>query len=104
MYSEATQEPRMLCWFSCGATSAIATKLAVRAAQQVPVVIAYTQVIAEHPDNVRFLKDCEGWFGRDITILRNEKYGASIYQVFTREHYLAGPFGAPCTKHLKRNV
>lgn len=95
---------RSVCWFSCGATSAVAAKLICSEFQDNEVVVAYTQVIEEHPDNVRFLRDCEGWFGRDIHILRNEKYGASIYQVFERERYIVGPQGAPCTKHLKRNI
>lgn len=95
--------PRILCWFSCGATSAVATKLVV-AEKRIETHIIYTQVEEEHPDNMRFLKDCEGWFGQDITILRNEKYGASIYEVYRRERYLVGPYGAPCTKHLKRNL
>jgi 3'-phosphoadenosine 5'-phosphosulfate sulfotransferase (PAPS reductase)/FAD synthetase len=104
MYSDATLENRILCWFSCGATSAVATKLIIQSQQQHPVEIVYTQVKEEHKDNARFLKDCEGWFGQDITIIRNEKYAASIYEVFERERYLVGPYGAPCTKHLKRNM
>lgn len=104
MYFDTTPDPRILCWFSCGATSAVATKLICSKPQRYDVVIAYTQVKEEHHDNIRLLKDCEGWFGQDIEILRNEKYGASIYEVFQRERYLAGPYGAPCTKHLKRKV
>lgn len=103
MYSDATPDGRILCWFSCGATSAVATKIICQKTIA-PVIIAYTEVEEEHPDNKRFLKDCEYWFGQDITILRNEKYGASIYNVFMREQYLVGPYGAPCTKHLKRNM
>lgn len=104
MFLDITPDPRILCWFSCGATSAVATKLICSKRQKYDVVIAYTQVKEEHADNIRFLKDCEGWFGKDITVLRNEKYAASIYEVFQREQYLAGPYGAPCTKHLKRKV
>lgn len=103
-FMDATLEPRILCWFSCGATSAVATKLMCSSLQAHMVLVAYTQVVEEHPDNLRFLKDCEGWFDTDIHILRNEKYGASIYQVFERERYIVGPQGAPCTKHLKRNM
>lgn len=104
MYSDTIPEPRILCWFSCGATSAIATKIIVQAPQDHQIVIAYTHVAEEHSDNKRFLKDCEGWFGQDITILQNAKYKSSIYEVISREQYLTGPFGSPCTKHLKRNV
>lgn len=93
---------REVCWFSCGATSAIATKLACRSKDEVKIV--YTQIEEEHVDNLRFLRECESWFGREITILRNDKYHASIYEVFERERYLVGPMGAPCTKYLKRKL
>ena len=104
MYLDDTPDPRILCWFSCGATSAVATKLICSKRQKYDVVVAYTQVKEEHADNTRFLKNCEDWICHDIIILRNEKYNASIYEVFNRERYLVGPYGAPCTKHLKRNV
>lgn len=92
---------RIVVWFSCGAPSAVATKLCVAKG---PCEIVYTQVKEEHEDNARFLKDCEGWLGRSITILRNEKYDASIYKVFEKERYLKGISGAPCTKLLKRRM
>lgn len=100
------EEPnRILCWFSCGAASAVATKLAIADnAGKLPLVIAYTEVIEEHQDNQRFLADCEKWFGQDIAIIRNEKYNASIFEVFKRERFLVSPYGAPCTKHLKKWV
>ncbi len=98
-------EKRIVCWFSCGAASAVATKLAIAEnAGRLPLVIAYTEVAEEHPDNRRFLRDCELWFGHPITVLRDEKYGASIYEVFLRTRYLVGPTGAACTRLLKRGV
>ena len=69
---------RTISWFSCGAASAVATKLAL---VEGPVTIAYCEVKEEHPDNMRFLKDCEEWFGQEIEILGNDKYGRSIYPV-----------------------
>lgn len=96
---------RIVCWFSCGAASAIATKLALAEnAGRLPLTIAYTEVAEEHPDNKRFLADCERWFGQEIQILRNDKYDASIYEVFRRERFLVGPYGAACTRLLKRGV
>ena len=102
--TNAQERTRVLCWFSCGATSAVASKLICSTQQKHSVVIAYTQVNEESGDNIRFLNDCAGWFGRDITILRNEKYGGSIYQVFEQTQYLVSRYGAPCTKKLKRDV
>jgi len=96
---------RIVCWFSCGAASAVATKLAIAEnGGKHPLVIAYTRVSEEHPDNTRFMRDCEQWFGQEITVLENEKYHASINEVFSREKYMAGIMGAPCTRLLKREV
>ncbi|MCK5236046.1 MAG: phosphoadenosine phosphosulfate reductase family protein [Deltaproteobacteria bacterium] len=95
--------PRTVSWFSCGAASAVATKLAI-SAQLMPVQVVYCEVKEEHPDNVRFLKDCEKWFGQEIIILGNDKYNRSIYDVFEKTRYLAGHNGARCTLELKKNI
>lgn len=90
---------RVVAWFSCGAASAVATKLAIEAHDNVEVV--YCDTGSEHPDNMRFLKDCEEWFGRRITILRSEKY-RDTWDVFHKTRYLAGVNGARCTVELKK--
>jgi hypothetical protein len=94
---------RTISWFSCGAASAVATKLAI-VESKTPVEIVYCHVKEEHPDNMRFLKDCEAWFGQGIKILENEKYSGSIYEVFVKRKYIVGIAGAPCTVHLKKDV
>jgi 3'-phosphoadenosine 5'-phosphosulfate sulfotransferase (PAPS reductase)/FAD synthetase len=86
--------PRTLSWFSCGAASAVATKLTPEA---LPV---YCDTGAEHPDNVRFMADCEAWFGRPITTLKSERY-ANTWEVWEKRRYLAGIEGALCTVELK---
>ncbi len=93
---------RVVRWFSCGAASAVATKLAI--AKYGRVEIVYTEVVNEHPDNRRFLADCERWFGQPITVLRNEQYGADIREVFRKERFIVGPKGAACTRLLKRQM
>jgi 3'-phosphoadenosine 5'-phosphosulfate sulfotransferase (PAPS reductase)/FAD synthetase len=93
---------RIISWFSCGAASAVATKLAI--SSMGGVTVAYCEVKEEHPDNKRFLKDCEQWFGQEIIILGNDKYNRSIYEVFNKTRYLAGHSGARCTLELKKNV
>ncbi len=94
----------MICWFSCGAASAVATKLALIQKQQKPIRIIYIKIHEEHPDNSRFLKECEQWFDHKIETFGNENYNSSIYEVFKRKRYLTGPSGAPCTKTLKKEV
>lgn len=93
--------PRTVCWFSCGAPSAVAAKLA---SAERDVIIAYCEVREEHPDNQRFLRDCEKWFGQEVLVLGNDEYDRSIYEVFRKTRFLVGPKGARCTTELKRNV
>lgn len=98
-------EPRIVCQFSCGAASAVATKIALAryaATHIVEIVNAFIQ--QEHPDNRRFLADCEQWFGHSIVVLRDEKYNASTVEVFRREQFMKGQNGAPCTRLLKRRL
>lgn len=88
---------RVVAWFSCGAASAVATKLALRDG---PVTPVYCETGAEHPDNDRFLTDCEDWFGVRITRIKSSEY-ADTWDVWTKKQYLAGISGAPCTSALK---
>lgn len=84
---------RTLSWFSCGAASAVATKLT----DSEPV---YCETRAEHPDNERFLADCERWFGRKVTKLSSEKY-SSTWDLWEKRRYLSGVKGALCTVEMK---
>jgi hypothetical protein len=96
---------RIVCQFSCGAASAVATKLALAqygATHDVQMINAFIK--QEHEDNRRFLVDCEKWFGREITVLRDQKYGASTIEVFRKRQFMKGPHGAPCTRELKRKL
>lgn len=93
---------RRVVHFSCGATSAIAAKLTLARDQSAVIVNAF--LAEEHEDNRRFLADIEKWLGVSITVLRDEKYGASAYEVFRRVRYTKGLFGAPCTRILKREL
>ena len=95
---------RIVCWYSCGAASAVATKLAISQFPDAEVVIARCIVREEHPDNDRFAADCEKWFGMPITNLIAEKYNGSIYEVFQQRKYISGIGGAPCTLELKKRV
>jgi len=85
---------RKVSWFSCGAASAIATKLSN------PDVIAYCETGSEDSDNKRFMSDCEIWFEKEITILKNPEFN-STWEVWEKRKYLAGITGAPCTGELK---
>lgn len=94
---------RTVCWFSCGAASAVATKLAISESKE-PVEIVYCHVKEEHHDNLRFKADCEKWFGQEIKVIQNDKYNGSIYEVFEKNKYIVGIAGAPCTRLLKKEL
>ena len=85
---------RRVSWFSCGAASAVATKLSS------PDVIAYCEVGSEHHDNKRFMDDCSVWFEKDITLLKNPKF-KDTWDVWEKRRYISGIGGAPCTMELK---
>lgn len=93
---------RIVCQFSCGAASAVATKLTL--AQDPDAIILNAFLKNEHPDNRRFAVDCEKWFGKTMTVLRDQKYGADVIQVFRNRGFIKGPRGASCTNTLKRGL
>jgi len=90
---------RVISWFSCGAASAVASKLAIKEHGEVEVI--YNETHSEHEDNERFLSDCESWFGQKVIRLSSDK-AYDIWEVFEQRRYLAGVHGAPCTAILKR--
>jgi len=85
---------RVVSWFSCGAASAVATKLSK------PDVIAYCDTGSEDTDNERFMLDCENWFGQSVLRLKNKKW-ADTWQLWEKRKFLNGMDGAPCTGELK---
>lgn len=84
-------------WFSAGVSSAVATKLAIDEIDE----IIYTHIDDQHPDTMRFVKDCEIWFGKKITILQSPY--KSVENVLNHNFYV-GINGAKCTRVLKRQV
>lgn len=100
---------RIVSWFSCGAASAVATKMAL-SASPLPYgadefVIAYCDTRKrEHIDNLRFLEDCERWFGQKVVIVGNDEYHRDPDVVFRKTKFLVGPSGARCTAELKKSV
>lgn len=93
---------RVLVWFSCGAASAVAAKLAV-AKYGDRCVVAYCDTGSEHQDNKRFLVDVSKWIGKEVTVLKSKKY-QDIWEVFLKTKYLVGIGGARCTTELKKNL
>lgn len=93
---------RVIVWFSCGAASAVAARLAIKKSS-LPVELYYTDPGGEHEDNQRFLKDCEQWLGQSVNVERSGEY-SDPWDVFRRTGWLVGPAGARCTTELKKRV
>lgn len=94
---------RVICWFSCGAASAIAAKIAIDTLSQyyeVLVVCCDTRP-SEHEDNYRFSEECERWFGQKIIFIKSEKF-TTVDDVFRITRYMSGIAGARCTAELKK--
>lgn len=93
---------RNIVWFSCGAASAVAARMAVEkyGAENIHVVYCDTSK-DENADNPRFMADVEKWIGVKIETIRSEKY-QSVEDVFEARQYMSGPSGAPCTVEMKK--
>lgn len=87
-----------VCWLSAGVSSFVAGYLA----EDVDKYI-YIDIADQHPDSMRFIKDCEGVLGRPIEILRNDTY-STVGEVCRVFRYVNGPAGAKCTEVLKKRV
>jgi hypothetical protein len=89
---------RTLCWFSCGAASAVAAKMTLKDnPEAIPV---YCETGGEHEDNLRFIEDCQNWFGKEVVRLRSTEY-ENVWDVWEKTRWLAGINGARCTTELK---
>ena len=87
-------------YFSAGVSSAVATRLAIGQIDR----IMYTHIDDQEEDTLRFVEDCESWFGKPVEIWRNEKY-RTVDAVCRAQRFIRAPkSGAVCTKHLKRLV
>jgi hypothetical protein len=89
---------RVISWFSCGAASAVATILVIKDYEH--VVPVYCETGGEHEDNVRFMQECEKWFGKTIVRLKSDEY-EDVWDVWEKTRWLAGINGARCTTELK---
>lgn len=93
---------RILCWFSCGAPSAIAAKVCLEefGPERVTVVNCDSKP-SEHLDNYRFFNDIRDWLGVPIVELKSEDY-KTVDEVFVKTRYMSGNRGARCTTELKK--
>jgi len=87
-------------WFSAGVSSAVATKYALEKYDEVKII--YTHIEDQHPDTMRFISDCENWFGQKIEI--NQSPLKSVENACVQSGFVNSPYGAACTRLLKKRV
>lgn len=85
-------------WFSAGVSSAVATKLAI---DEIDAVY-YIHIEDQHPDTLRFVKDCEAWFGKTVTIL-TPRIKCVDHAMRLYPNSYGGKF-AHCTKAIKTST
>lgn len=85
-------------WFSAGVSSAVSTKLIC---DDVDYII-YQHIDDQHPDTLRFVRDCEAWFGKPVTIMQSTL--KSVENACRQMAYVNGVRGAACTRLLKRRL
>lgn len=94
---------KIVCWFSAGITSTLACKIAIDKYGKDNVDIIFFETGSHHPDNERFIKECEEkLFGKEIEIIQNPKY-KNVLDVLNTG-YINSPGGAYCTKVLKKDM
>lgn len=86
------------CWFSAGVSSFMAAYLERETLDK----ILYCHIEEQHPDTMRFLKDCEKALGIEIEILTS-RY-KSVKNVIKQFRFINSRRGAKCTEVLKKRV
>ena len=87
-------------WFSAGVSSAVATKLSADELDK----ILYIHIDDQHEDTIRFVKECEEWFGKEVEILQSSYENVENAVFMHGKGYINGPAGANCTRWLKKRV
>lgn len=87
-----------VCWLSAGVSSFISGWLVRDTVDE----FIYIDIDNQHPDSMRFIKDCETELGKPVEILKSP-YG-SVQNVIKTFRYVCGVAGAKCTEVLKKRV
>ena len=90
---------KKVCWISAGVSSFMAGYLAGDVDEWI-----YIDIDDQHPDSIRFVKDCESAIGKEIRILRARDYRCVEECVRAFGGFRANNGFAPCTNWLKKRV
>lgn len=86
-------------WLSAGVSSFIAGYVIKETVDE----WIYIDIADQHPDSLRFIKDCEKAIEKKVTILKSDEFN-SVEEVIRKYRYINSPYGAPCTGMLKKKV
>lgn len=92
---------KIIGWFSTGITSAVACKMALRMYDNVELY--YIDTGSQDEDSTRFFNDCQRWFGKDIIVVKNNKY-ENHFDAIEKRGFINSPGGAACTKVFKKDM
>lgn len=67
------------------------------------VEIYYIDTGSAHEDNIRFLAECERWYGKKIHQRKSLNY-FGVLDVLRKKRFINSPYGAACTAVLKKDV
>lgn len=88
-----------VCWFSAGISSLMSGVLFKNIDEWI-----YIDIPDQHPDTLRFIKDCEKALNIEIEFLKNSQYN-SVEDCLRANQVIKMPHGfAPCTNLLKKRV
>lgn len=95
----------IICWWSGGVTSAVACKLAANIYGLDNCRFIMIDTRNEDDDTYRFKKDCEAWYGKEITTIDGfcDNY-ETIQDVWRHYKSLNVARGAICSSELKRET
>ena len=86
-------------WLSAGVSSFIAGYLVKETVDE----WIYIDIADQHPDSLRFIKDCEKTIGKQVTILKSDEFN-TVEEVCRWAKFVNSAHGAACTGMLKRKV
>lgn len=92
-----TKQKLKVCWLSAGVSSFVAGYLAKNVDEYI-----YIDIENQHPDSMRFIKDCECALNKPVQILKSH-YG-NVDNVIRQFRFINSAYGAKCTEVLKKRV
>lgn len=90
-----------VCWISAGVSSFVSGWLERETVDE----YIYIDIADQHPDSIRFIRDCEKALGREVKILKSDEYDSVEDCILSYGHVGNLRTGFyPCTNWLKKRV